>query len=91
MEFANSVYAYRDSIYRIWLISPWIGMYTDGRTDPLQLMIDALRGRANYMLNVITRELSKRGLASRSTALIEGKYQAQSVLLQVAAHQALHS
>jgi hypothetical protein len=55
-EFANVVYTYRDSIYRLWLISPWIGCYTDGRIDPLQLMMDALRSKPKCMVNVITRE-----------------------------------
>src|SRR5258706_6634999 len=55
-EFASAVYTYRESIYRLWLISTWIGSYTDGRTDPLQLMIDAIRSRPKCMLNVITRE-----------------------------------
>ena len=31
-------------------------MYTDGRIDPLQLMIDAVRSRPTCMVNVITRE-----------------------------------
>jgi phospholipase D-like protein len=55
-EFANAVYTYRERIYRLWLISPWIGMYTDGRVDPLQLMIDAIRSRPSCMVTVITRE-----------------------------------
>ena len=55
-EFANVVYTYRDMIYRLWLISPWIGMYTDGTIDPLQLMVDAIRTKPKCMVNVITRE-----------------------------------
>src|SRR3990172_10276570 len=55
-EFANVVYTYREMIYRLWLISPWIGMYTDGTLDPLQLMVDAVRTRPKCMVNVITRE-----------------------------------
>lgn len=55
-EFANLVYIYRDGIYRLWLISPWMGMYTDGTLDPLQLMVDALRAKPKCMVNVITRE-----------------------------------
>src|SRR6266542_2159265 len=55
-EFADVVYTYRAMIYRLWLISPWMGMYTDGTVDPLQLMVDAIRTKPNCMVNVITRE-----------------------------------
>lgn len=55
-EFANVVYSCRDLVYRVWLITPWIGCYVDGSVDPLQLLIDALRGNKKCMVNVITRE-----------------------------------
>jgi hypothetical protein len=54
-EFANLVSTYRDDAYRLWLISPWIGVYTDGSIDPLQLMIDSVRMPSTCMVNVITR------------------------------------
>ena len=56
-EFANVVSTYRDEIYRVWIITPWIGCYTDGSTDPLQVLIDSLRNR-KCMVTVITREPS---------------------------------
>lgn len=59
-EFANIVYTYRDMIYRLWLISPWMGMYTDGTVDPLQLMVEALRAKPKCMVNIITREPNPR-------------------------------
>lgn len=55
-EFADVVYAYRGDVYRLWLITPWIGVYKDGSVDPLQLLIDALRSSPQCMVNVITRE-----------------------------------
>jgi len=55
-EFANVVYTYRDTIYRLWLITPWIGVYSDGSVDPLQLLIDAHRSNPKCMVTVITRE-----------------------------------
>lgn len=55
-EFANVVHTYRDAVYRLWIISPWIGQYIDGSVDPLGLLIDALRTNKKYMLNVITRQ-----------------------------------
>lgn len=54
-EFAAIVSAYRDQAHRLWLISPWIGVYTDGSLDPLQLMIDSLRGSTTCIVTVITR------------------------------------
>ncbi len=59
-QFANAVYTYRAQLYKVWLISPWIGSYTDGFVDPLQLMIDALRSSPSCVLNVITRTPQKK-------------------------------
>jgi hypothetical protein len=55
-DFANAVYTYRNDIYRVWLITPWIGSYTDGSIDPLGVLIDSLRGNTKCMVTVITRE-----------------------------------
>ena len=54
-EFANVVSTYRDAVYRVWLITPWIGSYKDGSVDPLQVLIDAFRANPTCMVNVITR------------------------------------
>ncbi|MGH2509278.1 MAG: phospholipase D-like domain-containing protein [Ktedonobacteraceae bacterium] len=55
-EFANAVHTYRDTVYRVWLITPWIGCYTDGSIDPLQVLIDALRDNNRCIVTVITRK-----------------------------------
>lgn len=65
-EFANLVDVYRQDIYRLWLISPWIGVYTDGSVDPLQVMIDAVRPATGCMVNVVTRRPLKNADYHRS-------------------------
>jgi hypothetical protein len=59
-QFANIVDIYREDAYRLWLISPWIGVYTDGSLDPLQLMMDAVKASPSCMVNVVTREPEKK-------------------------------
>jgi hypothetical protein len=54
-EFAQLVSTYREEAYRLWLISPWIGVHTDGSIDPLQLMIDSVRASTKCIVTVVTR------------------------------------
>lgn len=51
--FASLVDANRDRAYRLWLISPWIGLHA-GADDPLLLLLDAARARRCSII-VITR------------------------------------
>jgi hypothetical protein len=51
--FAAIVDANRDRAYRLWLISPWIGL-DSGDDDPLLLLLDAARVRSCSII-VITR------------------------------------
>ncbi|PYS21333.1 MAG: hypothetical protein DMF72_17760 [Acidobacteria bacterium] len=47
------VYTNQGRLYRLWLITPWIGT-AEGEVDPLCLLIDALRNK-NCDVVVITR------------------------------------
>jgi phosphatidylserine/phosphatidylglycerophosphate/cardiolipin synthase-like enzyme len=53
-DFAETVYANRNRVFRLWLISPWIGADDEG-LDGLCLLIEALRGRKCDVI-VVTRE-----------------------------------
>jgi hypothetical protein len=55
-EFAHLVSTYRQEAYRLWLISPWIGVHTDGSVDPLQLMIDSVATSSKCIVTVVTRK-----------------------------------
>ena len=41
-DFADLVSANKKRLYRLWLVTPWLG-YDDCRTDPLYVLIDSLR------------------------------------------------
>jgi phosphatidylserine/phosphatidylglycerophosphate/cardiolipin synthase-like enzyme len=43
-QFAEGVYANRQRIYRLWVVSPWVE-FERARTDPVNLIIEALRGK----------------------------------------------
>lgn len=51
--FADLVYANRERVYRVWLISPWVGAVDDG-SDSLLRLIDGLRG-TRRQVTVVTR------------------------------------
>jgi phosphatidylserine/phosphatidylglycerophosphate/cardiolipin synthase-like enzyme len=49
---AEEVRLHRDSIYRIWIVSPWLAMTTEG-VDPLLSMADSLK-RRRVSISIIT-------------------------------------
>lgn len=53
-EFAKTVYANQHRIFRLWLVSPWIGA-DEGGLDPLYLLAESLRERKCDVI-LITRE-----------------------------------
>src|SRR6185503_14423758 len=52
-SFAGMVYANQHRLYRLWLVTPWIGTIEEG-IDPICVLIDALRRKACDVV-VITR------------------------------------
>lgn len=52
-DFARMVYANKGRVFRLWLVSPWIGSREDG-IDPLCILIEALRRRSCDVI-VVTR------------------------------------
>jgi phosphatidylserine/phosphatidylglycerophosphate/cardiolipin synthase-like enzyme len=42
--FAESVYYNQDRLYRLWIVSPWIGL-DEGRGDAVLHLIESLRGK----------------------------------------------
>ncbi len=52
-DFADLVSANKKRLYRLWLVTPWLG-YDDYRTDPLYVLIDSLR-KTNCTITLITR------------------------------------
>ena len=54
--FATTVYMQRERAYRLWLISPWIGGKEDRKSDPVQMMLDALRHNQRCRVTIVTRE-----------------------------------
>src|SRR5437870_4751017 len=42
--FAESVYYNQTRLYRLWIVSPWIG-FDDGRGDAVLQLIESLRGK----------------------------------------------
>ena len=52
-DFADLVSANKKRLYRLWLVTPWLG-YDDYRTDPLYVLIDSLR-KTTCTITLITR------------------------------------
>lgn len=53
-SFAKLVYSNRERVYRLWLVSPWIGVKTGTANDPLYLLLEAARFRPCHIV-VVTR------------------------------------
>lgn len=53
-DFAKTVYANQNRVFRLWIISPWIAADEEG-LDGLCLLIEALRGRTCDVI-VVTRK-----------------------------------
>lgn len=53
-SFADLVYSRQKSLYRLWIISPWIGIGDEG-DPPVLRMLDALRAKQPSMI-VVTRK-----------------------------------
>jgi hypothetical protein len=53
-RFADLVYAKQNSLYKLWIVSPWIGVESDG-DPPVLRMLDALKARNPSMI-VVTRK-----------------------------------
>lgn len=52
-DFAGLVSANKKRLYRLWIVTPWLG-YDDYRTDPLYVLIDSLK-KTNCTRTLITR------------------------------------
>jgi len=56
-DFANLVSVNKNRLYRLWIVTPWLG-YDDYRTDPLYVLIDSLK-KTTCTITLITRPPNK--------------------------------
>jgi len=52
-RFADLVHNNRNRLYRLWIVTPWLG-YDDNRDDPLYVLIDSLK-KTSCTVTLITR------------------------------------